>query len=91
MKKPIVIVLLTIALVFVLAGIAAVMFFTISNTSLDFMNDAFTVSSTSEETKTLEVEAPVLLKVLNEHGDVTVIHGNGVHVRADDCYIAMLI
>ncbi len=73
MKRPIVIVLLTIALVFVLAGIGAVLFFAISNTSLDFVNDAFTVTATSEETKTLDVENPVKLKVLNEHGDVSVM------------------
>ena len=73
MKRPIVIVLLTLALVFVLGGIGAVLFFTISNTSLDFVNDAFTVTAASEETKTMNVESPVRLKVLNRHGDVSVM------------------
>ena len=73
MKRPIVIVLLTIALGFVLAGIGAVLFFTISNSSLDIMNDAFNVSTTSEESQTLEIDEPVILKVINEQGDVTVI------------------
>ncbi|HEY5728531.1 MAG TPA: DUF4097 family beta strand repeat-containing protein [Anaerolineales bacterium] len=73
MKRPIVIVLLTLALVFVLAGIGAILFFTVSNSSLDIVNDAFNVSAASEETQTLEVDEPVTLKVINEQGDVTVI------------------
>jgi len=83
MKRPLVIVLLTIALVFVLAGIAAVMFFTISNTSLDFLNDAFTSTATAEETQSLGVTSPITLKVLNEHGDVTVIGADVDTVTVD--------
>ncbi len=83
MKRPIVIVLLTIALVFVLAGIGAVLFFTISNTSLDFVNDAFTANSTAEETQTLDVTSPITLKVLNEHGDVTVVGADVDTVTVD--------
>ena len=83
MKRPIVIVLLTIALVFILAGIGAVLFFTISNTSLDFLNDAFTTTATTEETQTLDVTSPVTLKVLNEHGDVTVVGADVDTVTVD--------
>ena len=83
MKRPIVIVLLTIALVFVLAGIGAVLFFTISNTSPDFLNDAFTTTATAEETQTLDVTSPITLKVLNEHGDVTVFGADVDTVTVD--------
>jgi len=74
---------LTLALVFVLAGIAAVMFFTISNTSLDFVNDAFTTTVSTEETQSLGVTSPITLKVLNEHGDVTVIGSDVDTVTVD--------
>jgi len=83
MKRPIVIVLLTIALVFILAGIGAVLFFTISNTSFDFLNDAFTTTATAEETQTMEVKSPITLIVLNEHGDVTVVGADVDTVTVD--------
>jgi len=83
MKRPLIIVLLTLALVFALAGIAAVMFFTISNTSLDFVNDDFTTTATAEESQSLGVTSPITLKVLNEHGDVTVIGSDVDTVTVD--------
>ena len=73
MKRPIVIVLLTIALVFVLAGIGVVLFFAanILPTSISFNGPR--VSAQAEESKTLKVDdGPVILKVLDESGDVTV-------------------
>ena len=73
MKKPIVIVLLTLALVFVLGGIGATIYFTVTNTSFGNLNDAFVVQATAEETETMNVESPVRLKVLNGHGDVSVM------------------
>ena len=73
MKRPIVIVLLTIALVFVLAGIGAVLFFATNliPTSVSFENGP-RVTASAEETKTLEVDGPVSLKVVDDAGDVTV-------------------
>jgi hypothetical protein len=75
MKRPIVIVLLTLALVFVLAGIAAVLFFAFNsgfptNNPFDVRN----ISSVLEESKTLKVDAekPLTLKVADAAGDVTV-------------------
>lgn len=79
MKRPIVIALLVIALVFVLAGIGAVLFFAINggfagNSPFDRNNIAFIV----EESKTLKVdtEKPVTLKVADDAGDVTVTGGD---------------
>ncbi|NJC96171.1 MAG: hypothetical protein C3F07_11370 [Anaerolineales bacterium] len=77
MKRPIVIVLLTLALVFVLAGIAAVLFFFWgvgggfpTNNPFDQRN----ISSSLEESKTLEVDTskPVTLKVTDDAGEVTI-------------------
>lgn len=75
MKKPIVIVLLTIALVFVCLGIGAVVFFAANggfptNSPFDVRN----VPSTLEESQTLEVDAekPITLIVADAAGEVTV-------------------
>lgn len=79
MKRPLVIALLVIALVFVLAGIGAVLFFTLNggfsgNSPFDLNN----ISSVMEENKTLKVDAkePVTLTVDDAAGDVVVTGGD---------------
>ncbi|MBL0346994.1 DUF4097 family beta strand repeat-containing protein [Candidatus Villigracilis affinis] len=79
MKRPIVITLLVLALLFVLAGIGAVVFFTVNGgfpTNSPF--DRNNVSSVVEESKTLKVDAdkPLTLTVSDEAGDVTVTGGD---------------
>ena len=77
MKKPLVITLLVLALLFVLAGIGAVVFFTARNVG-SFVLDRPSVSATAEESKTLNVEGgPVNLIVNDGAGDVSVIGGDG--------------
>ena len=75
MKRPIVITLLVMALLLVLAGIGAVIFFTANggfptNNPFDVRN----VSSELEESKTLKVdtERPLTLKVADDAGAVTI-------------------
>jgi DUF4097 and DUF4098 domain-containing protein YvlB len=79
MKRPLGIALLVIALLFVLAGIGAVLFFTLNgvfatNNPFDQNNIAFIV----EENKTLKVDAekPVILDVTDDAGDVIVTGGD---------------
>jgi len=76
MKRPIIIALLVAALLLVLAGIGAVIFFTATggfstNNPFDHRN----ISSQLEETKSLKVEAgnPLTLKVIDNSGGITVI------------------
>lgn len=80
MKRPLIIVLLTLALVIVLAGIGVVLFFTLNggfqtNNPFDMRN----IPSVLEESKTLKVdtEKPLTLKVIDEAGSVTI---NGADV-----------
>jgi putative adhesin len=75
MKRPIIIALLVVALLFVLAGIGAVVFFTANggfrtNNPFDRRN----ISSQLEESKTLKVDAgkPVSLTVADDAGGITV-------------------
>ncbi|MEO8357871.1 MAG: DUF4097 family beta strand repeat-containing protein [Chloroflexota bacterium] len=75
MKRPIVIALLVAALVFVLAGIGAVIFFTANggfatNNPFDRRN----ISSELEESKTLKVDTgkPLTLKVADAAGDISI-------------------
>ena len=75
MKRTVVIALLVVALLFVLAGIGAVIFFTANggfrtNNPFDRRN----IPSVLEESKTLKVdtEKPVTLKVADDSGDVTI-------------------
>ncbi|MBE0680746.1 MAG: DUF4097 family beta strand repeat protein [Anaerolineales bacterium] len=83
MKRPVVIVLLTVALLFVLAGIGAVVFFSIRGA--DFAFNINLVSATAEESKTLNVdtEKPVILSVDDDAGEVSVVGGDveAVEVR----------
>jgi DUF4097 and DUF4098 domain-containing protein YvlB len=74
MKRIIAIALLTIALLFVLAGIVAIVFFT-ARESQDFFQEGNGPFSTLEESKTLKVntESPVTLKVIDDAGSVTIV------------------
>ncbi|MBI2333505.1 MAG: DUF4097 family beta strand repeat protein [Chloroflexi bacterium] len=79
MKRPLVIALLVIALVFVLTGIGAVLFFAVNNGFAgNSPFDRNNISSIVEESKTLKVDAekPVTLKVADDAGDVTVTGGD---------------
>lgn len=75
MKRPIVIVLLTIALVFVLAGIGTVIFFA-ANDGFPTNNpfDRQNIPSSLKESKTLKVntQKPLTLKVADDAGKVTI-------------------
>lgn len=76
MKRPFVIVLLTIALTLVCLGIGAVLFFTFSG-GLPAGNlfDVNNFSAQAEESKTLKVDTdkPLTLKVMDDVGDVTIV------------------
>jgi putative adhesin len=79
MKRPIVITLLIVALLLVLAGIGAVVFFAANggfptNNPFDVRN----ISSQLEESKTLKVDTakPLTLKVADDAGDVTITGGD---------------
>ena len=86
MKKPVVITLLIVALVFVCAGIGAVAFFSIRGNGGDFFTGRVQSSATEEESKTLKVDAksPVTLNVNDDAGSVTVIGADvdSVQVKA---------
>ena len=75
MKRPVVITLLIVALLFVAAGIGAVAFFT-ANRGFQTNNpfDVRNVPAQVEESKTLKVDAekPLILKVADESGDVVI-------------------
>ena len=76
MKRPLVIGLLVVALVLVLAGIMAVVFFATRGSSFAF--EANLVSATAEESKTLKVDSkkPVILNVEDDAGEVSVVGGD---------------
>lgn len=84
MKKPVVIVLLIVALALVCVGIGSVAFFALRGADFEFFNVPI-VSATAEETKSLEVdlEKPVTLRVDDDAGDVSVVGGDveAVEVR----------
>jgi len=77
MKRPVVIILLVVALLFVLAGIGAVAFFAINNGG-NFFTGRMQSFATVEESKTVKVDAesPVILKVIDDAGSVTVVGAN---------------
>lgn len=81
MKRPLVIALLVVALLFVLAGIGAVLFFTFDRGGTGFIFDRSLVSATVEESKTLNVEGPVTLIVQNDAGDITITGGESEKVE----------
>lgn len=79
MKRSLVIALLVIALVFVLAGIGAVLFFTLNGSpSGNNPFDRNNISSVVEESKTFKIDAkkPVILTVADVAGDVSVVGGD---------------
>jgi len=79
MKRPIVIVLLTIALTFVCLGIGAVVFFAANGGfQINAPFDRLNISSVQEEDKTLKVdtEKPLTLNVESAAGDVTITGGD---------------
>lgn len=83
MKRPLVITLLVLALLFVLAGIGAVVFFTVRNVG-SFVLEQSLVSVTAEESKTLNVkDGPVSLIVDDGAGNITVIGGDVNTVEID--------
>lgn len=84
MKRPIVIVLLTLALVFVLAGIGAVMYFAAHPilTGVTF-DDGPRITASAEENQTLDVDGPVSLKVVDDAGDVTITGADVEEVSID--------
>ena len=81
MKRPFVIVLLVVALLFVLAGIGAVLFFTFDRGGRDFMFNQDLVSAIAEESKTLNVDSPITLRVQDDAGDVTIVGGEGEKIE----------
>lgn len=78
MKKPVVITLLIVALLLVAAGIGATLWFTIGQGGFSF--DQNDVSASAEESKTINVNGAVNLKVQDDAGNVTVIGGEGKRV-----------
>lgn len=85
MKRPLVISLLVIALVFLLAGIGAVIFFAMRGADFAVFNVPL-VSATAEESKTLKIDAekPVTLNVNDDAGDVSIV---GADVEAVEIQI----
>lgn len=77
MKRPVVIALLVAALLFVLAGIGAVVFFALRGADFAAFNVPL-VSATAEESKTLKVDTkkPVTLTVDDDAGDVSIVGGD---------------
>ena len=74
MKRPIIIALLVAALVFVLAGIGAVIFFAARGGG-NFFTGGTQPFATLEDSKTVKVDAgtPVTLKVIDDAGSVTIV------------------
>jgi len=77
MKRPIVIGLLVAALLFVLAGIGAVVFFALRGADFAVFNVPL-VSASAEESKSLKIDAekPVTLSVNDDAGDVSIVGGD---------------
>ncbi len=74
MKRPIVITLLVVALALVCVGIGAAVFFTLDRGgNISFGGNQ--LSATIEESKTLKVDtkSPVILKVIDDVGDITIV------------------
>ena len=74
MKRAIILTLLTAALLLVLGGIAAVIFFAARGNG-DFFRGGTQPFATLEESKTIKVDVknPVMLKVIDDAGSVTVV------------------
>ena len=76
MKRPIVIALLIVALLFVGAGIMAVVFFSIDSGFDRFSFDANHISVTAEESKNYSAEGVTRLEVQNDAGNIHVTGGD---------------
>jgi DUF4097 and DUF4098 domain-containing protein YvlB len=83
MKRPVVIILLVIAFLFVLVGIGTIILFATGEFSLarsPVSLDQGLIYATTEESQTLDVDGPVNLQVIDDAGDVTVTGGEGEQV-----------
>ena len=84
MKRPIIITLLIAALLLVLGGIAAVIFFTVRGNG-NFFTGGTQPFATIEESKTVKVDAkkPITLKVIDDAGSVTIVGAevNSIQVK----------
>lgn len=84
MKRPIVISLLVIALVCVLAGIGASLFFSFEQMrGRDILFSRNLNSATAEETKTLNTDGPITLNVRNDAGVVSIVGAEGDEVTVN--------
>ena len=72
MKRPVILLLLIVALVLVCAGIGAVLFFAPYKSLPVNLFESPRLSSEAEESETLNVEGPITLKVVDEAGKVTI-------------------
>ncbi|HJR79211.1 MAG TPA: DUF4097 family beta strand repeat-containing protein [Anaerolineales bacterium] len=84
MKRPIIITLLVFALLCVLAGIGASLFFTFGPFRggdpfrvRDVLRSRNLISATTEETKTLNTDGPITLNVQNDAGVVSIVGSEG--------------
>lgn len=77
MRRSVVIVLLVIALLLVLTGIGAVLFFT-ARAGGNLFTGRMQAQATAEENKTLKVDAntPVTLRVIDDAGSVSIVGGD---------------
>src|SRR5262245_45961764 len=80
MKRPFVIALLIVALLFVGAGIMAVIFFGVNEGFGRFSFDANRISATSEESKNYSSEGVTQLEVRNDAGNVNIAGGDGSQI-----------
>jgi len=76
MRKPIVIALLIVALLFVGAGIMAVIFFGLNRGFDRFSFDTYRISVTTEESKNYSSEGVTRLEIQNEAGNVHIAGGD---------------
>jgi len=83
MKRPVVITLLIVALVLVCAGIGSVLFFTVNGGFPNNIIDAPLISTQSEESKTLNVDRPVSLTIVNESGRVAITGADVDEITVD--------
>lgn len=81
MKRPLLIALLVVALLFMFAGIGAVLFYTFERGGRGYIFDQNLVSATVEEGKILNVEGPITLKVQDDAGDITITGGESEKVE----------
>ena len=72
MKRPVIFLLLIVALVLVCAGIGSVLFFALDKGLPVDLFESPRLSAQAEESKTLNVDGPITLKVVDEAGKVTI-------------------